>query len=61
MGLGLEHALNLVGLGGIAGILPIYAGIAAALLAVKVSNRSWEGFLTGISTGILVPFMILNE
>jgi len=45
---------QLIGLGGIAGVIPIYIGIAAALLAVKVSSRSWEGFLTGVSTGILV-------
>jgi zinc transporter, ZIP family len=45
---------HLIGLGGIAGVIPIYIGIAAALLAVKISSRSWEGFLTGISTGILV-------
>src|SRR5207245_5428326 len=34
--------------------IPIYVGLAAALLAITVSNRSWEGFLTGIATGILV-------
>ncbi len=45
---------HLIGLGGIAGVIPIYAGIAAALLAVRISNRSWESFLTGTSTGILV-------
>ena len=45
---------QLIGLGGIAGVIPIYVGIAAALLAVKVASRTWEGFLTGISTGILV-------
>jgi ZIP family zinc transporter len=50
----LTNAGQLIGLGGIAGVIPIYVGIAAALLAVKVSRRSWEGFLTGISTGILV-------
>src|SRR2546428_10259182 len=50
----LENVWHLLGLGGIAGVIPIYIGIAAALLAIKVSNRSWEGFLTGISTGILV-------
>ena len=50
----LENVWHLIGLGGIAGVIPIYIGIAAALLAIKVSNRSWEGFLTGISTGILV-------
>src|SRR5205809_7843229 len=50
----LESVWHLIGLGGIAGVIPIYIGIAAALLAIKFSNRSWEGFLTGISTGILV-------
>ena len=50
----LENVWHLIGLGGIAGVIPIYIGIAAALLAIKFSNRSWEGFLTGISTGILV-------
>ena len=49
-----ESAWQLIGLGGIAGVIPIYVGIAAALLAVTVSNRSWEGFLAGIPTGILV-------
>src|SRR5438034_5755464 len=50
----LENVWHLIGLGGIAGVIPIYIGIAAALLAIKFSNRSWEGFFTGISTGILV-------
>ncbi len=49
-----ENIWQLIGLGGVAGVIPIYAGIAAALLAQKIANRSWEGFLTGISTGILV-------
>lgn len=50
----LENLGHLIGLGAIAGVFPIYVGIVAALLAVKASGRSWEGFLTGISTGILV-------
>lgn len=50
----MDNVWQLIGLGGIAGVIPIYAGIAAALLAQKIANRSWEGFLTGISTGILV-------
>ena len=50
----LENIWHLIGLGGIAGVFPIYVGIGAALLAVRVSSRSWEGFLTGISTGVLV-------
>src|SRR5437879_13808064 len=50
----LENVWHLIGLGGIAGVIPIYVGIAAALLAITVSNRSWEGSLTGIATGVLV-------
>jgi len=46
--------LQLVGLGGIAGVLPVYLGVVAALFALRLLDRSWEGFLTGISTGILV-------
>ena len=49
-----HNAWQLLGLGSIAGVIPIYAGIAAALLAQKIASRSCEGFLTGISTGILV-------
>jgi ZIP family zinc transporter len=49
-----ENLGHLIGLGAIAGIFPVYAGIGAALLAVHISSRSWEGFLTGISTGVLV-------
>ena len=45
---------QLIGFGTVAGLIPVYLGIAAALLAIKVLNRSWEGFLTGIATGILV-------
>src|SRR5437879_12301232 len=50
----LENVWHLIGPGGIAGVIPIYVGLAAALLAITVSNRSWEGFLPGIATGILV-------
>lgn len=46
--------LPLLGLGGLAGVLPVYLGILAALAARKLLSRSWEGYLTGISTGILV-------
>src|SRR6266487_1953206 len=45
---------QLIGFGTVAGLIPVYLGIAAALLAIKILNRSWEGFLTGIATGILV-------
>jgi len=50
----MDNIWQLIGLGGIAGVLPIYAGIAAALFAQKITNRSWESFLTGTSIGILV-------
>jgi len=46
--------LQLIGLGGVAGVLPVYLGVGAALFALRLLDRSWEGFLTGISTGILV-------
>src|SRR5213592_4297765 len=45
---------QLIGFGTVAGLIPVYLGIAAALLAIKILNRAWEGFLTGIATGILV-------
>jgi ZIP family zinc transporter len=45
---------QLVGLGGVAGVIPIFLGLAVALYARRLFNRSWEGFLTGISTGVLV-------
>ncbi|MBI4001387.1 MAG: zinc transporter ZupT [Nitrospira defluvii] len=46
--------LELVGLGAIAGVIPVYLGILAALLLGKVLPRSWEGVLIGVATGILV-------
>src|SRR5437899_12843308 len=53
--MGQHHTTReLLAIGSIAGVIPVYLGIAAAFLALKLLNRSWEGFLTGISTGILV-------
>jgi ZIP family zinc transporter len=53
--MGLHHTIwESLALGSIAGVIPVYLGIAAAFLALKFLNRSWEGFLTGISMGILV-------
>ena len=46
--------LNLIGLGIIAGVIPVYLGIAIALLLGKVLPRSWEGGLIGIATGVLL-------
>ena len=37
-----------------AGLLPIYLGIALALVILKFISRSLEGFLVGIATGVLV-------
>jgi zinc transporter, ZIP family len=45
---------ELIGLGAVAGLLPVYLGIFVAVLASKLLSRSSEGFLIGISTGILV-------
>lgn len=46
--------LELVGLGAIAGVIPVYLGILAALFLGKVLPRSREGVLIGVATGVLV-------
>lgn len=46
--------LELVGLGAIAGVIPVYIGIVAALLLGKMLPRSWEGLIIGVATGVLV-------
>lgn len=46
--------LELIGLGAIAGVIPVYVGILAALWLGKVLPRSWEGGLIGVATGVLV-------
>lgn len=46
--------LELVGLGAIAGVIPVYLGILAALWLGKVLPRTWEGGLIGVATGVLV-------
>ena len=46
--------LELVGLGAIAGVIPVYLGILVALWLGKVLPRSWEGGLIGVATGVLV-------
>jgi ZIP family zinc transporter len=46
--------LELIGLGAIAGVIPVYLGILAALLLGKVLPRTWEGGLIGVATGVLV-------
>ncbi len=46
--------LNLIGLGAVAGLIPVYVGIGIALLLGRVLPRSWEGGLIGVATGVLV-------
>lgn len=46
--------LDLIGLGAIAGVIPVYLGILVALLLGKVLPRTWEGGLIGVATGVLV-------
>ena len=49
-----QTLLQLIGLGGVAGVIPVYLGLAVALLAIKVMDRAWDRFVMGLSTGILV-------
>jgi ZIP family zinc transporter len=46
--------IELLGLGAIAGVIPVYMGIVAAVLPGTVLPRSWEGGLIGVATGVLV-------
>ncbi len=45
---------QLIGLGALAGVFPIYLGIVLALFIAKSLDRRMEGYLTGIATGVLV-------
>ena len=46
--------LNLVALGAVAGLIPVYLGILSALFLGKVLPRTWEGGLIGVANGVLV-------
>lgn len=46
--------VNVIGLGAIAGVIPVYLGILAALFLGKVLPRTWEGGLIGVANGVLV-------
>jgi ZIP family zinc transporter len=46
--------MNVIGLGAIAGLIPVYLGILAALFLGKVLPRTWEGGLIGVANGVLV-------
>ena len=50
----MDNVWQLIGVGAVAGVFPIYLGIGLALLIAKGINRSLEGYLTGIATGVLV-------
>lgn len=56
-------AIELLGLGSVAGIIPVYLGLTVALFAMKVLDRAWERFLIGLSAGILVYlfFDVMHE
>lgn len=45
--------MDLIGLGAIAGVIPVYLGIFVALFLGRVLPRSWEGLLIGVATGVL--------
>lgn len=45
--------MDLIGLGAIAGLIPVYLGIFVALFLGRVLPRSWEGLLIGVATGVL--------
>jgi ZIP family zinc transporter len=46
--------LDLIGLGILAGVVPVYLGIAIAMWLRKSLPRSWETRLIGLATGVLV-------
>ena len=45
--------LDLIGLGILAGVVPVYLGIAAALVLRRALPRTWEAGLIGLATGVL--------
>ena len=55
--------LDLVGLGILAGVVPVYLGIAAALVLRRALPRTWEAGLIGLSTGVLtyLIFDLMHE
>ncbi|MEX5212921.1 MAG: zinc transporter ZupT [Nitrospiraceae bacterium] len=45
--------VDLLGLSLVAGVIPVYLGIAAALVLGRILPRTWEGALMGVATGVL--------
>ena len=56
-------ALELIVLGSVAEIIPVYLGTAVALMTLKALNRDRQLFLIGLSVGILLyPFFdVMHE
>jgi ZIP family zinc transporter len=52
--MGSSSIRDLIGLGAIAGLFPVYLGILVALVVRKIVSRTVEGFLIGLSTGVLI-------
>jgi len=46
--------MELIGLGVIAGVIPVYVGIFVALWLGRILPRSGEGFLLGLASGVLI-------
>jgi len=56
-------AFDLIVLGSVARIIPVYLGIAVALMTLKALNRGRQIFLIGLSVGILLSlfFDMMHE
>ena len=56
-------AFDLIVLGSVARIIPVYLGIAVALMTLKALNRGRQVFLIGLSVGILLSlfFDMMHE
>lgn len=46
--------LELIALGAVAGLIPVYLGIAVALFLGRILPRTWEAALIGVATGVLL-------
>ena len=46
--------IQLLVLGAIAGLIPVFLGMVVALLLGRILPRAWEGVLIGVATGVLV-------
>lgn len=45
---------DLIAMGAIAGVIPVFLGIGLALAIARVLPRTWEGFFIGLANGVLV-------